>query len=169
MDVPTAGPALPLREQDRAHRCGRAAIRRATITLAAAAATGTTRGTPLILAAVWPTSVIFARVPPSASFLVAWAPFIAITTAFTVPVAIPITILFAVTAIWALTTVVSVSPATVPVPVPIAIPAMVLTRGAVTVRVTVMMVRAVYERERRKEVSTVLEIGLLVEGAPVDW
>jgi len=103
---------------------------------------------------------------------VAWAPFIAITTAFTV---IPITILFSVTAVWALitvritVTVVSVSPATVPVPVPIPIPAMVLTRGAVTFRVTMMMVRAVCKRERRKEVSTMVEICLLVEGGPVDW
>jgi hypothetical protein len=32
----------------------------------------------------------------------------------------------------------------------------------------VVMMRAVCERERRKEVSTVLEICLLVEGAPVD-
>jgi hypothetical protein len=70
-------------------------------------------------------------------------------------------------------TVVSVSPATVPVPfsVPTITVAMVLARGAVTFRITVMvvMMRAVCERERRKEVSTVLEICLLVEGAPVDW
>jgi hypothetical protein len=46
---------------------------------------------------------------------------------------------------------------------------MVLARGAVTFRITVMMVRALCERERRKEVSTVLESCLLVEGAPVDW
>jgi hypothetical protein len=72
--------------------------------------------------------------------------------------------------------VVSVSPATVPVPFSVPVPtitpvtfAMVLARGAVTFRITVMMVRALCERERRKEVSTVLEICLLVEGAPVDW
>jgi hypothetical protein len=123
---------------------------------------------------VWPTSVFFARELPSAFFLVARASFM-ITTAFTVPVAIPI----AVTAVWAFPitvriafTVVSVSPPTVPVPIPTITVAvtMVLARGAVTFRVTVVvMMRAVCERERRKEVSTVLEICLLVEGAPVDW
>jgi hypothetical protein len=69
-------------------------------------------------------------------------------------------------------TLVSVSPATVSVPFPISTVAvaMVLAGGAVTFRVTVVVVmRAVCERERRKEVSTVLEICLLVEGAPVDW
>ena len=147
---------------------------RATVTLAAAAAAGTTRGAPLVLAtAVWPTSVVFARKLPSAFFLVARPSFVAITTAFTIPVA--------VTAVWAFpitvriaVTVVSVSPATVPVPVPIptiTVVTMVLARGAVTFRVTVvvMMMRAVCKRERRKEVSTVLEVCLLVEGAPVDW
>jgi hypothetical protein len=44
-----------------------------------------------------------------------------------------------------------------------------LARRAVTVRITVMMVRAVCKRGRRKEVSTVQERCLLVEGAPVDW
>jgi hypothetical protein len=124
-----------------------------------------------------PTPVVFTWVLPSAFFLIARASFIAITTAFTVPVAIPI----AVTAVGALPlavriafTLISVSPATVPVPVPIptitVAVAMVLARGAVTFRVTMVVVmRAVCERERRKEVSTVLEICLLVEGAPVDW
>jgi hypothetical protein len=107
------------------------------------------------------------------------ASFFAKTTAFTLPIAIP----FAVTAIWAFPitvretlAVVSVSPATVPVSFPVSVStitsvafAMILARGAVTFRITVMMVRAFCERERRKEVSTVLESCLLVEGAPVDW
>lgn len=175
MDVPTTGLALPLRERDRAHRCGRATIWRATVTLAAAAAAGATGGAPLVLTAEWPTSVVFPRVLPSAFFFVPWASFVAVTTAFTVPVAIPI----AITTVWAFpitvrisVTVLSVSPATVPVPIPtitVAV-AMVLARGAVTFRVTVVVVmRAVCERGRRKEMSTVLEICLLVEGAPVDW
>ena len=129
------------------------------------------------MAAEWPTSVIFARVLPSAFLFMARASFFPITAAFTLPVTIPV----AVTTICAFPitvretlAVVSFSPATVSVPVPfptitsVAF-AMVLARGAVTFRITVMMVRAFCEGERRKEVSTVLESCLLVEGAPVDW
>ena len=76
--------------------------------------------------------------------------------------------------------VLSFSPPTVPVsfpvPVPVPIPtitsfavAMVLAGGAMTFRVIVMAVRAVCKWERRREVSTMLESCLLVEGAPVDW
>jgi hypothetical protein len=178
MDIPTAGLALALRDRNSAHGCGWATIWRATVTLTATSAAGTARGASFILAGVWPASVIFTRVLPSAFLLVARrAYFFAITTAFTIPIAIT------VSSVWAFpitvretVAVVSVSPAAVPVPFSVPVPtittvavAMVLARGAVTFRITVMMVRALCERERRKEVSTVLESCLLVEGAPVDW
>jgi len=123
------------------------------------------------LAAEWSSTVVFARKLSSAFFLVARASFFAITTTFTIPVAVTTVWAFPITVRVAFT-VLSVSPATVPVPIPtitVAV-AMVLARGAVTFRVTVVVVmRTVCERERRKEVSTVLEICLSVEGAPVDW
>jgi hypothetical protein len=46
---------------------------------------------------------------------------------------------------------------------------MVLTRRAVALRFTMVMVRAVCKMRRRKKVSTVLDGCRLVEGAVVDW
>jgi hypothetical protein len=125
-------------------------------------------------ASVWPASVVFARKLSSAFFLVAGASFFAIAAAFPISVAVP----FAVAAVGAFpvavrvaVTVLSFSSATVPIPIPTITPfavAMVLARGAMTFRVTVV-VRTVCKRERRKEVSTMLDGCLLVEGAPVDW
>jgi hypothetical protein len=109
----------------------------------------------------------------SAFFLMAGATFFAIAATFTFPVA--------VATVWALpvavrvaVAVLSFSPPTIPVPVPIPTitsfaVAMILAGGAMTFRVIVMAVRAVCKWERRREVSTVLESCLLVEGAPVDW
>ena len=124
---------------------------------------------------VWPASVVFARIISSAFFLMAGASFFAIAAAFALSVAVP----FAVAAVRAFpvavrvaVTVLSFSPATVPIPIPTITSftvAMILARGAMTFRVTVVVVRTVCKRERRKEVSTMLDGCLLVEGAPVDW
>jgi hypothetical protein len=132
-----------------------------------------------VAAAVWAASVIFARMVSSAFVLVAGTSFFAKATAFAVLVAIPFTVPFAVTAVWAFpvtvgvaVAVVSFSPASVSVSIPTIASltvAMVLARGAVTFRVTVMVMRAVCEKGRRKWVSTVLDGCPLVEGAPVDW
>jgi len=120
-------------------------------------------------AGVWPASVVFARMISSAFFLMAGASFFAIAAAFPVSVAavraFPVAVRVAVT-------VLSFSPATAPIPIPtitLFAVAMVLARGAMTFRVTVVVVRTVCKRERRKEVSTMLDGCLLVEGAPVDW
>jgi hypothetical protein len=129
------------------------------------------------LSAVWPTSVVFARVLPSALFVARRAAFFTMTTALgttTIPIAVAAFWAFPITMRETLA-VVSVPPAAVPVPVSFPVPVStitsvaVLARRAVTVRITVMMVRAVCKRGRRKEVSTVQERCLLVEGAPVDW
>jgi len=131
------------------------------------------------VAAVWATSVVFARVVSSAFFFKARASLFAIAASFAFPVAIP----FAVTPIWAFPVavrvalaVLSLSPATVSFSIPIPVPtitsfavAMVLARGAMTFRVAMMVMRTFCKRKRRKEVSTVLDSCLLVEGAPVDW
>jgi hypothetical protein len=69
------------------------------------------------LAAEWPTSVIFARVLPSAFLFVARASFFPITTAFTLPVAVTTICAFPITVRETLA-VVSFSPATVSLPVP---------------------------------------------------
>jgi hypothetical protein len=107
-------------------------------------------------AGVWPASVVFARIISSAFFLMAGASFFAIAAAFAVSVAVP----FAVAAVRAFpvavrvaVTVLSFSPATVPIPIPTITSfavAMILARGAMTFRVTVVMVRTVCKRERRK-------------------
>jgi hypothetical protein len=166
MDIPATCLALALMERDGAHGGGRAAFGRPPVTLAAAASAGSAaRGAALfvpmgastiVLAWLSSTFLVVAR---ASSFLTKAATLTISVAAF--PVAFAALCAFAVGGVSF--TLVSFSPATVPVPFPVSVStiapftfAMVLARRAVTLRVTVVVVRAFCKIGRRKEVSTML-------------